>query len=54
MKLTTVAWNIFSESIVDYHKKDRVDYPLHNPYPITKKLEHLLYRKAGSIIFNGI
>jgi len=45
MKFTTIAWNIFNESIVDYHKKDRVDCPLHNPYPIAEKIKHLLYEK---------
>ncbi len=45
MKITEIAWNIFNESITDYYKKNRVDCPIHNPYPTTKELEHLFYRK---------
>ena len=42
--LTTKAYQIFEQSIEDYHKYDRVDQPISNPY---KKIdiEHLFYLK---------
>lgn len=39
-----IAFPIFEESIRDYHKFDKVDQPIHNPYP-KDKIEHLLYLK---------
>lgn len=38
------AFHIFEQSITDYHRLDRVDQPLVNPYPPTG-ISHLLYRK---------
>ena len=38
------AFNIFEESIREYHKIDRVDQPLVNPYD-RQEIDHLLYRK---------
>ena len=38
------AWQIFEQSIADYHKADRVDQPIQNPYP-PEQIEHLLYLK---------
>lgn len=44
MSFTTLAWNIFSSSVEDYHLHDDVDFPINNPYEKTT-LEHLLYSK---------
>lgn len=44
MNLTDLAWQIFNESIADYHKTDNVNTPINNPYE-NSSLEHLLYRK---------
>ena len=44
MKFTEKAWNIFNESIQDYHKKDDVHQAINNPYP-ADQIEHLLYLK---------
>lgn len=44
MNLTDLAWQIFNESIADYHKTDNVNTPINNPYE-SSSLEHLLYRK---------
>lgn len=38
------AFAIFEQSIVDYHKTDDVDFPIHNPYP-KEAIEHLFYHK---------
>ena len=38
------AFGIFEQSIADYHRLDRVDQPLVNPYP-PSDIAHLLYRK---------
>ncbi len=45
MKFTELAWNIFNQSIKDYHKEDSVYASIHNPYPKEQEIEHLLYRK---------
>ena len=42
--LTTKAYQIFEESIEDYHKVDNVDQPMSNPYD-RKEIEHLFYLK---------
>lgn len=44
MNLTEKAWQVFEESIKDYHVTDSVYSTLNNPYP-TDSIEHLLYRK---------
>ena len=44
MNITRKAWEIFEESINDYHKKDDVYAKLNNPYP-SDSIDHLLYRK---------
>ncbi len=44
MKFTEKAWQIFNQSIQDYHKKDDVRQPIVNPYP-SDQIEHLLYLK---------
>ncbi|MBV7440826.1 DUF4254 domain-containing protein [Weeksellaceae bacterium TAE3-ERU29] len=44
MNITKKAWEIFEESINDYHKKDDVYAELNNPYP-SDSIDHLLYRK---------
>jgi hypothetical protein len=41
---SSFAWQIFEESIANYHIKDSVDQPLVNPYP-KDEVAHLLYRK---------
>ena len=41
---SSFAFNIFEESIREYHKIDRVDQPLVNPYD-RQEIDHLLYRK---------
>lgn len=38
------AFQIFEESIVNYHIKDDVNQPFNNPYP-KDEINHLLYRK---------
>ena len=38
------AVEVFRESIDTYHKTDRVDQPMENPYP-NDAIDHLLYRK---------
>ena len=42
--LSDFAFEIFQESIRKYHKEDRVDQALVNPYP-KDDIAHLLYRK---------
>ncbi|MXV37134.1 DUF4254 domain-containing protein [Flavobacteriaceae bacterium Ap0902] len=44
MKFTENAWEIFNQSIKDYHITDDVNAKIDNPYP-TDSLDHLLYRK---------
>nr|WP_297915825.1 DUF4254 domain-containing protein [uncultured Allomuricauda sp.] len=44
MLFTTLALQIFEESIIRYHIKDDVYQDFKNPYP-KDKVEHLLYRK---------
>ncbi|MBP6374468.1 MAG: DUF4254 domain-containing protein, partial [Flavobacterium sp.] len=39
-----LAYTVFEQSIVDYHKHDHVDQPIANPYP-KEQFEHLLYLK---------
>jgi hypothetical protein len=38
------AYQIFEQSIIDYHQFDNVNQPINNPYP-KDKIEHLLYLK---------
>lgn len=38
------CYTIFQKSIEDYHKKDHVDTPIQNPYPLNS-FEALLYHK---------
>ena len=42
--LTTKAYQIFEQSIEDYHKFDSVDQPISNPY-YKRDIEHLFYLK---------
>jgi hypothetical protein len=42
--LTTKAYQIFEQSIEDYHKFDSVDQPISNPYK-KSDIEHLFYLK---------
>lgn len=39
-----LAYEVFDQSIRDYHKFDSVDQPLNNPFD-KEKFEHLLYHK---------
>ncbi len=39
-----LAFQVFEQSIKDYHVHDNVDQPVNNPYP-KEKIEHLLYLK---------
>ncbi|MBU3680537.1 MAG: DUF4254 domain-containing protein [Flavobacterium sp.] len=39
-----LAYSVFEQSIIDYHKHDNVDQPIANPYP-KDQFEHLLYLK---------
>ena len=39
-----IAFNVFEQSINDYHQYDNVDQPITNPYG-KDKIEHLLYAK---------
>ena len=39
-----LAYNVFEQSIHDYHLTDNVDQPIHNPFD-KDKFEHLLYLK---------
>ena len=45
MKFTERAWEIFNESINDYHKYDDVNRSIENPYDESNLIEHLLYKK---------
>lgn len=44
MSITDTAWEIFNQSIDDYHLKDNVDTPVSNPYE-SGSLERILYAK---------
>ncbi|AXG73702.1 DUF4254 domain-containing protein [Flavobacterium arcticum] len=39
-----IAFPVFEQSILDYHKFDNVDQPINNPFS-KDKIEHLLYAK---------
>ena len=44
MSFSNSAWEIFNQSIYDYHQKDQVDTPIDNPFQ-QDSLERLLYAK---------
>lgn len=44
MSFSNSAWEIFNQSIYDYHQKDQVDTPINNPFQ-NDSLERLLYAK---------
>lgn len=44
MSFSNSAWEIFNQSIYDYHQKDQVDNPINNPFQ-NDSLERLLYAK---------
>ena len=44
MSITNTAWEIFNQSINDYHLKDNVDEPVKNQFP-NGTLERILYAK---------
>lgn len=45
MKFTERAWEIFNQSIQDYHLKDDVHQTINNRYDETNLIDHLLYKK---------
>jgi hypothetical protein len=45
MKFTERAWEIFNQSINDYHKFDDVNKTIENPFDESNLIEHLLYKK---------
>ncbi len=45
MTFTEKAWEIFNQSINDYHQHDDVNQPIKNPYSESDLIEHLLYKK---------
>lgn len=45
MKFTEKAWQIFNQSINDYHIYDDVNRTIENPYDESNLIEHLLYKK---------
>jgi hypothetical protein len=45
MNFTEKAWNIFNQSIDDYHVKNDVYATIENPYAESDLIEHLLYKK---------
>ena len=45
MKFTEKAWEIFNQSINDYHQFDDVNKTIENPYEESNLIEHLLYKK---------
>ena len=45
MNFTVKAWNIFNQSIKDYHKYNDVYKTIENPYGESELIEHLLYKK---------
>lgn len=45
MNFTQKAWNIFNQSIDDYHQFNDVNKSIENPYDESQLIEHLLYKK---------
>jgi len=45
MDFTVKSWDIFNQSIEDYHKTNNVNTPIQNPYNESELIEHLLYKK---------
>lgn len=45
MKFTEKAWQIFNQSINDYHIYDDVNRTIENPYDESNLIEYLLYKK---------
>ncbi|WP_395090687.1 DUF4254 domain-containing protein [Vaginella massiliensis] len=45
MTFTEKAWEIFNQSIADYHRHDDVNNTIDNPYSENDLIEHLLYKK---------
>lgn len=45
MNFTQKAWNIFNQSIDDYHKSNDVNKSIENPYDKSDLIAHLLYKK---------
>lgn len=45
MNFTDRAWEIFNQSINDYHQYDDVNRAIENPYDESNLIEHLLYKK---------
>lgn len=45
MNFTQKAWNIFNESIDDYHQFNDVNKTIENPYDESQLIEFLLYKK---------
>lgn len=45
MNFTQKAWNIFNQSIDDYHQFNDVNKSIENPYSESQLIEHLLYKK---------
>ncbi len=45
MKFTERAWEIFNQSIQDYHLADDVHQTINNRYDETNLIDHLLYKK---------
>ena len=45
MKFTERAWEIFNQSINDYHQFDDVNKTIENPFDESNLIEHLLYKK---------
>lgn len=45
MNFTEKAWEIFNQSIRDYHVENNVNSSIQNPYSESDLIEHLLYKK---------
>src|SRR5690606_27239080 len=45
MKFTEKSWDIFNQSIRDYHITNDVNAEINNPYSESDLIEHLLYKK---------
>ncbi len=45
MIFTELCNNVFNKAITDYHIKDNIDMPIHNPYP-AGSIENTLYLKC--------
>ncbi|HLV24152.1 MAG TPA: DUF4254 domain-containing protein [Moheibacter sp.] len=45
MNFTEKAWEIFNQSIRDYHVENNVNSFIQNPYSESDLIEHLLYKK---------